>query len=279
MKHLLSLLLLLPATIGNAQVVEKGQVLFNGKDLSGWDTYIGMRYDTVIGKRTGAPAGLNTDPDGVFTVVQEDGRPALRISGQHFGGISTQQEFSNFHLRVEFKWGDEKWAPRKKAKRDSGILYHAVGPHGKDGGSWMRSQEFQVQETDCGDYWGVAGALFDIPASQTAAGYVYDAAATMLTFSAASPQGRHCIRQSDEEKTPGQWNVAEVYCYGDTAVHIVNGKVVMVLYRSRQVAEGGGEMPLVKGKIQLQSEGAEVFYRNMMLTAIDRIPVAVLPGK
>ena len=44
-------------------------------------------------------------------------------------------------------------------KKDSGLLYFAVGNHGADYGAWMRSQEFQIQEGDCGDYWGVAGGM------------------------------------------------------------------------------------------------------------------------
>jgi hypothetical protein len=246
--------------------------LFNGKDLSGWDTYIGPAFDTLTEKQDTIPLGLNTDPMKVFSVVEEDGKPALRISGERFGGISTQQEFSNYHLRLEFKWGRLKWAPRKNAKRDSGVLYHAVGPHGADWGYWMRSQEFQVQEGDCGDYWGVAGAIFDIPVTEIDSGeYRYDPAGKLLTFREGSPNGRHGIKYPGAEKPYGGWNLLEVYCVGDTSVHVVNDKVVMVLYNSRQ-PENGNEVPLVRGKIQLQSEGAEVFYRNIAVAQIDQIP-------
>jgi hypothetical protein len=48
--------------------------------------------------------------------------------------------------------GDRK----KNKKRDSGLLYHSVGKYGADYGAWMRSQEFQIEETNTGDYWGVA---------------------------------------------------------------------------------------------------------------------------
>src|SRR5688572_3606276 len=100
--------------------------LFNGKNLDGWDTYVGPTYDSVKKEFSGEPAGLNKDPLGVFTVVKEDGKPAIRVSGENFGGLSTQKEFGNYHLRLEFKWGKLKWAPKKNAKRDSGLLYHAV---------------------------------------------------------------------------------------------------------------------------------------------------------
>jgi hypothetical protein len=252
------------------------QSLFNGKDLSGWDTYIGPSFDSVNGKRDTISPGLNNDPLKVFSVALEDGQPVLRVSGERFGGISTQQEFENYHLKLEFKWGNLTWLPRKGKKRDSGILYHAVGPHGADFGFWMRSQEFQVQEKDCGDYWGVAGGIFDIPVTMIdSANYQYDAGGKLMTFSATSPQGRHCIKNPDAEKPTGEWNSLEVYCYGDTSVHVVNDQVVMVLYNSRQ-ADSGKETPLKKGKLQLQSEGAEVFYRNIAIQSIEQIPAGVL---
>ena len=137
---------------GRKPAETKWQSLFNGSDLSGWDTYLGPIYDTTQNKFDSLSIpGLNNDPKKVFSVVQEDGAPAIHISGDGFGGISTLEEYENFHLRVEFKWGELKWHPRKDKKRDSGILYYAVGPQGAAYGNWMRSQEFQVQEGDCGD--------------------------------------------------------------------------------------------------------------------------------
>jgi hypothetical protein len=253
------------------------QNLFNDKDLSGWDTYLGPAYDTIKNKFDSLTVlGLNNDPDKVFSVVNEDGAPAMRISGSHNGGISTQQEFENYHLKLEFKWGKQKWHPRKDRKRDSGLLYHAVGAHGADFGFWMRSQELQIQEGDCGDYWGVAGGIMDIPAKGSEPEkYVYDAAAPLLAFSGTSEHGRRCIKNPEAEKPTGEWNTIEIYCFGDTAVHMTNGVVNMILYHSRQ-AEGGKEIPLAKGKIQIQSEGAEVFYRNIQVEAIAKIPKQVL---
>ena len=252
--------------------------LFNGADLQGWDTYLGPKFivrDTGGVRQDSVPVGLNTDPDGVFSVVSVDGEPAIRISGTGFGGISTTGEFENYHLRLQFKWGQLKSPPRDQGKMDSGVLYHAVGPHGADYGYWMRSQEFQIQEGDCADYWGVAGGLFDIPATLNAdSAWVYDPKGQLQTFSADGPNGRHCIKNPDTEKPTGEWNTIDLYCSGDTAVHMVNGVVNMVLYRSRQSDEGR-ETPLVRGKIQLQSEGAEVYYRRIQVQAIERLPAGL----
>ena len=258
---------------------ENWQSLFNGTNLSGWDTYLGPAYDTIQKKRdTLNVPGLNNDPDKVFSVVEQDGAPSIRISGSHNGGISTLQEFENYHLKLEFKWGALKFHPRKDRKRDSGLLYHAVGPHGADGGFWMRSQEFQIQEGDCGDYWGVAGGMMDIPATgNEPEKYVYDPTASLLDFSSTSEHGRRCLKNPDAEKPSGEWNTVEIYCFGDTAVHIINGAVNMILYHSRQPGDGK-EIPLTKGKIQIQSEGAEVFYRNIQLQPITKIPDEILKG-
>src|SRR6185369_8791523 len=98
--------------------------LFNGRDLSGWDSYVGSP-----GKGT-PPRGLNNDPDRVFSVAEVDGAPAIRVSGQTIGGLITREEFGDFHLRLEFKWGKLTWPPRKDLPRDSGILYHSIGPPG-----------------------------------------------------------------------------------------------------------------------------------------------------
>ncbi len=251
--------------------------LMNGTDLSGWDTYLGPPFPENSQKTDGiAPIGLNNDKKQVFSIVTEDGQKALRISGEHFGGISTTETFENYHLQLQFKWGKLKWAPRANDKRDSGVLYHANGPHGADWNFWMQSQEFQIQEGDCGDYWGVAGAVFDIPAGkQGEKDWIYDPKGSLQLFAEKSPAGRHCIRSQDAEKPVGEWNTLDIYVLGDTAVHVVNGKVNMVLYHSRRPVAGGFE-PLTKGKIQIQSEGAEVFYRNIRMLPITEIPAQLL---
>jgi hypothetical protein len=254
---------------------KKPKSIFNGKDLTGWDVYIGPLYDSLKQDFSGDPIGLNRDPNKVFSVVKEDGKPAIRISGEHFGGISTQQEFQNYHLRLEFKWGKLKYAPKRNAKRDSGILYHAVGPHAADWFFWMRSHEFQIQEGDCGDYWGCGGAFASVPAEKRGDKFIYSPGSPLLTFRDKGPNGRNCIKRPDAEKPSGEWNTIDLYCYGDTTVHVVNGEVVMVLYNLRQ-PEGTGDKPLAKGKIQIQSEGAEVFYRNLAVEQLSGLPPNLL---
>ena len=93
------------------------------------------------------------DPAKVFTV--HDGM--IQISGEEFGGLTTKDEFHDYHLIAEWKWGERTWASRKRNARDSGILLHCVGPDGAAGGNWMESQECQFIEGGCGDFIMVSG--------------------------------------------------------------------------------------------------------------------------
>ena len=250
--------------------------LFNGKDFSGWDTYLGPPLDDAGKMLSDIPVGLNNDPNHVFTIVNEGAEKVIRISGQEWGGISTKKEYENFHLQLQFKWGALSWGQKKGKKKDSGLLYFAVGRQGADYGAWMRSQEFQIQEGDCGDYWGVAGGMVDVMAiKKSDSEYVYHPAGQLYTFSATSKAGRHCIKGSEAEQPSGEWNTVDLYCNGDTSIHIVNGKVVMVLYHSQQT-DNGQTTRLAKGKLQIQSEGAEVFYKDIKLKSLEVIPGELL---
>lgn len=266
------ILLFLFCSCQNRSENYKWQSLFNGKDLSGWDTYLGPEFDTVLNRWDSIPVGLNTDPLKVFDVADLGSEKVLRISGEEFGGISTTREFENFHLQLQFKWGKMQWPPNKKGKKDSGLMYYAVGPQGADGGFWLRSHEFQIEEGDCGDYWACAGAISDVRANKkNDSTYIYNKDGDLYTFSTVSPNGRYCQKFPDAEKPTGEWNTLDLYCFGGTSLHIVNGIVTMVLQNSRQL-EGKKEIPLTKGKIQFESEGAEIFFRNIKLCSIDKLP-------
>jgi hypothetical protein len=266
----------LPLVFTTVLKKDKWTQLFNGKDLTGWDTYLGPDLDAKGKPINDKPIGLNNDPRHIFSIVKESGENVVRISGENWGAISTKKEYENYHLQLQFKWGAISWGQKKGKKKDSGLLYHSVGKYGADYGAWMRSQEFQIEESNCGDYWGVAGGMADIPVikkSDTA--YVYSPQGTLTTFSADSKQGRHCIKNGDAENPSGQWNTLDLYCHGDTSIHVVNGKVMMVLYHNRQM-DNGQELPLTKGKIQIQSEGAEVYYKQIKVQPIDRLPAELL---
>lgn len=253
--------------------------LFNDKDLAGWDTWLGKphRLTDVPGQPRNEqgeytqPIGLNNDPRFVFSVVRVDGGAAIRISGETYGGLITREAYENYHLRFEFKWGTKRWPPREQAVRDSGCCYHSVGPNDASYGFWMKSFEFQIQEGDCGDFYSLAGVIADaeaVPASPA------DPKGD-LVYSKASPRivgtTKRIIKASDHERPSGEWNSMALYCLGQTSVHVVNGRVNMILTGLRHKVDGR-EVPLTRGRIQFQSEAAEVFYRNVAVRQITEIP-------
>ena len=255
--------------------------LFNGNDLSGWYTY--QRWPEPTSEVEGmvrdehgkyqSPIGINKDPLHVFTVVEEDGKKAIRISGEVFGILVTEKEFENYHLRLEFKWGDEKYPPRKNDLMDSGILYHSIGAEGSWGGVWMKSLECQVMEESTGDFICVDTTYADIPAVRESPDkrYKYLKGAESITF---STERSYCEKDQDHEKPVGEWNVMEIYTVGNESMHVVNGKINNRAFNLRYL-ENGMEIPLSKGKIQLQSEGAEIFYRNIQIMPIKEIPAEI----
>jgi hypothetical protein len=279
------IVLILLASPPSPGAADDGKSLFNGKDLSGWDTWLGRPHKSVTGldlKKTDKgdytePVGLNKDPKKVYTVVEVDGKPAIRISGEIFGAITTTEEFENYHLQLEFKWGEKRWPPREAAVRDSGLLYHCVGPHGAASSYWMQSLECQIQEHDCGDFWSVAGAIVDVEGERKdgKGAVIYKKGGMKFTVPSKDAGGPRIIKSADHENKTGEWNTIEVYTVGQTSVHLVNGKVNMVLTNSRR-KDADKEAPLTKGKLQLQSEGAEVFYRNILIKPIKAIPERLL---
>jgi hypothetical protein len=83
------------------------------------------------------------------------------------------------------------------------------------------------------------------------------------------------LNGDDNEKPRGQWNKLDLYCHGQTAVHVVNGTVNLVLTNIRRRVDGRTEA-VTGGRIQLQSEGAEVFFRKLRLRPITATPGDVL---
>src|SRR5438270_8257438 len=111
--------------------------LFNGKNLTGLYTWV---------KGTG-----REDPKKVFTV--HDGM--IHASGEANGYVATDKEYRDYHLTVEYKWGER--TDGGKYVRNSGILLHAVGPDGGANGSWMASIECQLAQGCVGDLIAIRG--------------------------------------------------------------------------------------------------------------------------
>jgi hypothetical protein len=247
--------------------------------LSQFDVYLSYRGDEIMSVLQGKapaslePIGLNPARQDVFTVTMQGGKPVLRISGEIYGCLATREEFSDYHLRAKYKWGEKVWEPRLTEPKDSGILYHSRGDFGVDyWKSWAQAQEMNVMEKNTGEYWTIASVAIDIrarPAADTNGVPRWDPSAPWMTF--RSPDN-HALAGSDEER-PGQWNEIELICHQDRCVHVVNGMVVMALKNARTV-DGGKSTPMTGGRLQIQSEAAEVFFRDVEIR-----PMPVMPAE
>lgn len=250
-------------------------------ELSQFDVYLSYRGDQIMSVLKGTapadlePIGHNPPSQTIFSVVHQDGKPVLRITGEIYGCLVTKESFSNYHFRAKTKWGEQKWEPRLTESRDSGILYHSRGDFGVDyWKSWALSQEFQVIEHGLGEYWRQATSAFDIRVGpkepspdKSPDAPKWNPNATWMPFDGSN---NHALAGSDEDQ-PGQWNTIELVCFEDDCVHVVNGKVVMALANSRY-KDGEKFLPLDGGKLQIQSEAAEVFYKELEIRPIPAMP-------
>lgn len=181
--------------------------------------------------------GKNNDPDKVFTVNNK----MLHITGQEFGYMATEKSYKDFHLVVEFKWGAKKYPPRDAdtTKRDNGICFF-IPANGTDK-VWPKSIECQIQEGDVGDIWLIDYTTVVVDGKRT-----------------APKDYNRVTKKKDGEKPTGEWNTVEVIANKGKITYIVNGVVV-------NEAESPSES---EGKILVQSEGAEIYYRKIEITEL-----------
>jgi len=209
--------------------------LFNGVDFSGWDRYLGKPTDND-------PAlGLDNDPRGVYSIVMLDGEPAIRISGEIWGSLLSEREFCDFRLHAQYRWGTLQYT-----YKDSGIMFLSGGPLGAvnaggnplsdpiGSGAFMVSAEFQITPGDVGSLYNLGPVAFD-----------------------------QSLHSPGSEADPSQWNDVDITLQDDVASLVLNGHEVsrasgFVLNWPYEPATA-----LRCGKLQLQSEGAEIFFRHV----------------
>jgi hypothetical protein len=189
--------------------------------------------------------------------------------------------YRDYHLIVEFRWGERNYGQRKEKARDSGIFLHAVGPDGNsyDGrGAYMAAIECQVMQGAVGDLLLIKGRDEegrDVPVQLTARvaekrdadGWPFfesegaavplqrtgrlnwlakdRAWADVLDF-----RGKH-----DAESPRDEWTRVEC---------IARGNRITVKVNDRLVNEACGVFPTA-GYILLQCEGSEVYFRKVEL--------------
>jgi hypothetical protein len=232
--------------------------LFNGRDLTGFYTWL---------KETG-----RQDPSGAFTV--HDGM--IHVSGQGRGYLATARSYRDCHLSLEYRWGER--TDGGKFVRNSGVLLHGVGPDGAANGVWMTSIECQLAQGCEGDLIVIRG--------KDAAGQLFPASISSETVRGADGKtrwqaggertvysgrqfwwSRHDPDFKELLDTRGRWDVAsprdewtrvECLCAGNRITIKINGTTVNECFDVHPAA----------GKILLQNEGHEVFFRNVELRPI-----------
>jgi type 1 glutamine amidotransferase len=230
--------------------------LFNGENLDGWYTYR-------------VRDGKNNDVQHVFKVengtihVLDVPDPA---TPQPNGYLATNEEFRNYRLRLEYKWGTVKFAvPRHPngLPRDAGLLYHMTG----EDKVWPMCVEFQIDEHTTGDVFllpnnppnpsadtTVVPNDDGTPKEQARGVYTYQEGGVWVT-----DHGQRIIRSAQFDTLDG-WNTVELFATENSAVQVTNGHVNNFV-RNLQLPNNGG--PMTQGKILLQEENNEVFYRHV----------------
>lgn len=269
--------------------------LLNWKDFSNWNIYVAVPSNKVNTEAEmtdtitylAPKAHLTDNPDtSVFRYITVDNKKMLYISGELIGFLTTDKAYQNYHLKLKFRYG-KKWAWMGKRPRDGGIIYHVVNDNKI---SWQN--EFNIHDGDIGSYWSFGG-IADIPSSLSAqlpasiktiipiirpvipslkdTMYVFDPKGQIRTFGESIPGMQICVANPVTDKACGEWNVLELICVGDTIVHVVNGKVNMVMYHSRYKKDNQ-TLPLKSGLIKIQSEGGEQFVEYIKIRNIKKIP-------
>ena len=231
--------------------------LFNGQNLDGWYTFIKDR-------------GTDSDPKNVFTVA--DGM--IRISGEEYGCITTEEEYQNYMLEVEYKWGERTFAPRIDRARDNGVLIHSRGVDGGYSGTWMHSIECQIIEGGTGDFLVVGDGSDHFSITSTVASRdqgnakFYDPNGQTVTINkgrinwyARDPNWKDELGfrgENDQENPVGEWNKLLCIAKGSEITLFLNGHLV----------NHTTDVVPTSGKIQIQSEGAEMLVRKVALTPL-----------
>ena len=220
------------------------------------------------------------DPRKVFRVT--DG--VLHVTGDGLGGLVTNKRYRDYHLVLEYKWGERTWHERAKAARDSGLLVHSNGRDGGYEGCWMPSIEVQIIEGGVGDFIAVGGpdeSGRPVPISITctvgperdrAKQAIYQPDGKRETFERGrvdwygrDPEWKDekGFRGKEDKDSPhGEWTRLDVFCDGGRIETFVNGVKVNEAF----------DVSPRDGRLQLQTEFAEIFYRRWELWPLGKGP-------
>ena len=254
-------LLAIPASAVDEPVTPRETIsLFNGKDLSGFNTWL--------------KASKHEDPKHVFRVTNGQ----LHLSGEGYGYLATAKAYRDYRVILEYRWG--KRTDGGKFVRNSGLLFHATGPDGGANGTWMSSVECQLAQGCVGDLIVIRGkdeTGKTIPVQLTSdvvlgpdkrprwkeGGIKTVFTNRQLWWVNHDPDFKELLDtrgKHDVESPLGEWTKVECVCKGATIDVFVNGIRVNHAYDVHPSA----------GKILVQVEGFELFVRKLELHPLEK---------
>ncbi len=160
----------------------------------------------------------------------------LICSGKPIGVMRTDRQYENFILQIEWK--------HMTAGGNSGVFVWSEGEPQK-GGRLPKGVEVQMLELD----WSVQHNRTDAYVH----GEVFGTGG--LTTVPDNPRGKRSKSIEKRCKGKGQWNKYTVVCVDGVIKLAVNGKFV----------NGISKASVKKGYICLESEGAEIHFRNIRI--------------
>lgn len=211
---------------------------------------------------------FHDDPKDIWTFAKDG---TFNISGRGYGYVATEENYRDYHLVLEYKWGTKTWGAREKKAKDNGILLHAYGPHGAYRDTWMASIEAQIIEGGAGDILVLSPTSEFTTSLSTEITLDRDkekiwnpgSQRQTVTHGRINWRGRDedwsdtvgFRGKNDVESPSGEWNRLEVIAKGDTLQYFVNGAMVNEAFDCKPS----------EGKILLQTEGAEMIVRRYEL--------------
>ena len=218
----------------------------------------------------------------VFSVERREGELVLDISGKCPAALMSVEEFENYHLTLEYKWGDDA-SDKQKA---SGLTYHSVGKPGRVVRTWMTGVEFDISEESTGGLYAIAGITTNVASEQIdkkSSRYVPGAPVHQIAQSFAPGVSFRTIEQirpfrclplEGGRGDQSGWVRIDLYVVGNTAQHYVDGELVLELQDAGLQYLGESRKELVKGKLQLQAESSGISFRKIRIADIDALPDA-----
>lgn len=230
------------------------EILFNGKDLTGWTTKI---HHYEVGDNHGETFRVE---DGIIKVRYDQYEGDFN---DRFAHLYYDTPFSYFHLSMEYRFvGEVHPGAPVFVEKNSGVMYHSEDP-----GKMLKEQNWPISV----EMQFLAGIEAGKPRPT---GNMCSPGTDVEYEGKIDP--RHCISSSSQTYFGDQWVKAELIVRGDSLVtHIINGETVLeytkpqlgrtgVVKGARPEMDRSGEL-LKEGFIALQSEGQPIDFRAIKI--------------